>query len=664
MNRRVLVSIAALPAVAFLSLLVALAFGGGAEPQLILDPGPAARYGLPAAKMLVNIASAMTIGSLILALLVLPARSRAYGRAVDVAAVGSTIWALAAGATGFFSFMVAFNQTFTLDASFGSVLSMYLTGTELGQAWLATTLITAGLSVLCFAIRNQTALVLVLILAVAGLVPMSTQGHQGGTADHDPASMAIFIHVLAACIWLGGLVAIVAIKPTLTSTEIVTVLRRYSTLALLCFIAVATSGYLSAQIRVEDLANIASAYGVLVVVKVAALIGLGVIGACWRRGAIARAGANGPWFWAIAAGELAFMGLASGVAAALARTPTPVVPEIPALPTPSELLTGNLLPPLPSFTNYITLWNFDPLWILICGFALFFYLAGVRRLKRRGDAWPVHRTVLWIAGIAALFYVTNGGVNLYGKFLFSSHMLGHMALGMLVPLLLVPAAPITLALRTIERRTDSSRGPREWIMLVVHSRVFGFFTRPVVAAVLFAGSLWVFYYTPLFQWAVSNHVGHQWMVAHFLLTGYLFVQSIIGIDPSPVRAPYPVRLLILLATMAFHAFFGLALLSRTTLLLPDWYGAMGWETVDPLADQQAAGGIAWSVGEIPTVILAIAVVYLWSRSDTRESKRYDRKADRDHDAELDEYNRMLSARAAAQVIGRNGAISAPDKEKS
>jgi putative copper resistance protein D len=184
-------------------------------------------------------------------------------------------------------------------------------------------------------------------------------------------------------------------------------------------------------------------------------------------------------------------------------------------------------------------------------------------------------------------------------------------------------------------------------LLLVHSRVFSVLGNPLVAAGLFAASLWAFYYTPLFSWATTNHIGHEWMVVHFLLTGYLFVQSLIGIDPSPARPPYPIRLIILLATMAFHAFFGLALMGGTGLLLADWYGAMGWDTgITAIADQQAGGGIAWSVGEIPTVALAIVVAVMWSRSDARETKRYDRKADRDGDAELEEYNAMLAKRAS------------------
>jgi len=221
-----------------------------------------------------------------------------------------------------------------------------------------------------------------------------------------------------------------------------------------------------------------------------------------------------------------------------------------------------------------------------------------------------------------------------------------MLLGMMIPVLLVPAAPITLALRAIAKRSDGSRGAREWIMIFVHSRASAVLSNPIVAAALFVVSLWVFYYTPLFSWATTDHIGHTLMIVHFLITGYLFVQALIGVDPLPYRAPYPMRLLVLLGTMAFHAFFGLSLITGTGLLLANWYGAMGraWG-VSSIADQQIGGGIAWSVGEIPTIILAITVAVMWSKSDAKDAKRLDRKAERDGDAELVEYNRMLADRA-------------------
>lgn len=652
----------ALPAVlllaAFAALLAGLAYGGGAAPSIIesLDPGPVVRYGLPFSKLIVNLGGAGALGALILACFALDARKREYNAALDLAAGAAAVWTVAAGATGFFTFLTVYSQPVRFDDAFGDILASFLTTTELGQAWLITTLVAAAVTALCFAVRNQTALAFVTVLAAYGMLPPALQGHTGGTANHDSASTALFLHVLFVAAWLGGLLTLVLIRPSLDRGRLGIVLARYSTVALVCFVVVAISGYVSAVIRVEDWDNLGSPYGILVVAKVLVLLALGAFGAVQRQWVIRRIAkadstpkSRQGWFWALVAGELAFMGIASGVAAALARTATPV-PQIPASqltdPTPAEILTGRPLPPPPSFENYVTLWNIDLLWLLACGFGIVFYVWGVIRLRRRGDRWPWYRTVLWVLGLLLLLWITNGGVNLYEKYLFSAHMLAHMTLGMMVPVLLVPGAPITLALRAITKRTDGSRGVREWLMILVHSRWFAILANPIVAAVIFTVSLWIFYYTPLFSWATTNHVGHEWMVIHFLLSGYLFVQSLIGIDPSPQRFPYPVRLVILLATMAFHAFFGLAIMSGTGLLLADWYGAMGWDTgVTAIADQQAGGGIAWSVGEIPNAIIALVIVFLWSRSDERETKRRDRQADRDGDAELEAYNRMLAERA-------------------
>jgi putative copper resistance protein D len=348
--------------------------------------------------------------------------------------------------------------------------------------------------------------------------------------------------------------------------------------------------------------------------------------------------------------ELGFMGLASGVAAALARTPTPVAQVVTTeqqTSTPAQVLTGQVLPPELTFSRYFTEWNFDIAWALFCAFGIFFYLAGVWRLHRRGDRWPLHRSILWVAGLLALFYITNGGVNVYEKYLFSTHMLAHMMLTMLVPLLLVPGAPVTLAARAIAKRPDGSRGAREWILLAVHSRFAGIVANPLVAAGLFAGSLYVFYYSPIFSWTTTDHLGHMWMIVHFLITGYLFVQSLIGIDPVPYRLPYPFRLLLLIGTMVFHAFFGLSLMIGSGLLLADWYGAMGrtWG-LTAIGDQQFGGGIAWGVGELPTIALAIVVAIQWSRNDEKVTKRLDRNADRTENAELLAYNARFARLAA------------------
>ncbi|EAR26101.1 hypothetical protein A20C1_09479 [marine actinobacterium PHSC20C1] len=638
--------------VAFVVVVAGLQFGGGADAPILLDPGAVVRWGLPISKLFVNLGLASTIGALMLAIFAMAPAREEFSITLDFAAAGAAMWAVASAFTGFFTFLAVRNQPIDFTSAFGDVLASFLTVTELGQAWLATVLIGAVVTVLCFAVRNRTGLAFVLVLSVIGLVPMALQGHSGGTEDHDAATSAIFLHLLFAALWLGGLLTIAIAKPKLTKNRLSLVLRRYSTLALISFIVVAVSGYVSAEIRVENLNNLLSPYGILVVVKVFALIMLGLFGAVYRNYAIRRLESSQTksrgWFWWIVSAELAFMGLASGAAAALAVTPTPV-PEVVAaeLPdsSPAAYLTGSPLPPTVSVSNLFTLWSFDLIWVLICAFAVFFYLAGVWRLHKRGDRWPVYRTVFWVLGMMLLFYITNGGVNVYEGYLFSMHMLGHMTLGMMIPVLLVPGAPVTLAMRAIAKRTDGSRGAREWILLIVHSRYMAIIGHPVVAAAIFVVSLWVFYYTPLFRWATTDHVGHEWMIIHFLGSGYLFVQALIGVDPSPHRPAYPIRLLLLLATMAFHAFFGLGLMTGTGLLLADWYGAMGWDTgISALQDQRIGGGIAWSVGELPTISLAIAVAIMWSRSDRRASVRYDRKAERDGDAELEAYNEMLAKR--------------------
>ncbi|BDZ64553.1 cytochrome c oxidase assembly protein [Agromyces mangrovi Wang et al. 2018] len=645
---------AVLLSVAVLATLVGLVVGGGAEPLPLQDAGPVVRWGLPIAKLLVNLGVAGTLGGLVMALWALTPKKQEFGAALDVAAASAAVFTVASAATTLFTFLSVSGAALTFDDRFGAALGQFLTTIELGQAWLTTTLIAAAVTVLCFAVRNHTALVFVFVLALVSLLPMAEQGHAAGSSGHDQAVTGLGLHLVFAGVWLGGLLVIVLLRGTIEADRLPVVVARYSTVALVSFIVVAFSGYVSAALRVGTLDQLATPYGLLVIVKLLALLALGGFGALQRRwliGRMQRAAASGPAarsrgpFWWLVVAELAFMGIASGAAAALARTATPVE-QVPATdlaqPTPAELLTGEPLPPPPSVENYLTLWNWDPLWILACGFGIFFYVAGVVRLRRRGDRWPIYRTVLWVSGMLLLFWVTNGGVNAYQETLFSAHMLAHMVLTMGVPVLLVPGAPVTLAARAIHARKDGSRGGREWILLAVHSRFAGVIANPIVAAVLFAGSLWVFYYSPLLRWAMEEHIGHEWMIVHFLITGYLFAQSLIGIDPVPYRLPYPFRLLLLLATMAFHAFFGVALMMGTGLLAADWYGAMGWGT-DALADQVLGGGIAWSIGEIPTLALAITVAVQWSRSDERESRRRDRHADRTGDAELEEYNARLAA---------------------
>ncbi len=636
---------AILVTVALVVIVWALGFGGGAAELSLDDAGPIARWGLPVAKLIVNLAAAGMVGVLVTALFTLRPGEREFDVALDTASISAAVFTVAAGATGFLTFLSVFNPALDAGPQFGAQLGRFLVELEVGRTWLITTVAGAALTVLTFAVRSWVSTFVVALLAVASLVPMGTQGHSGDDAFHHEAMMALILHIIGAAVWLGGLLLLIAVRPVLDQRRIPDVVARYSSIALAAFVLVAVSGTVRAAIGLQEWSALLSPYGAILGVKVIALLGLGLLGVWYRARLVGRmreSGAASRAFWTLIAFELALMGVASGAAAALARTPPPNPAPLPEIPSPAERLTGAPLPPELTIERWATAWNVDLLWAVVAGFAVFFYLAGVRRLRRRGDAWPVHRTIMWVAGMVLLVWVTGGVINVYQDYLFSMHMVGHMLLTMAIPVLLVAGAPVTLAARAIRKRDDGTRGGREWILWAVHSPVARVLTNPFVAAGLFIGSLWIFYYTGLFRWSLYDHLGHQWMIAHFLITGYLFVQSLIGIDPVPWRLPYPGRLLLLIGIMAMHAFFGIAIMMQSGLMVAEWFGAMGrtWGAT-PLEDQYIGGGIAWSIGEIPSLILAIAVAIQWSRSDARETKRRDRHADRTGEAELDTYNARL-----------------------
>jgi putative copper resistance protein D len=226
----------------------------------------------------------------------------------------------------------------------------------------------------------------------------------------------------------------------------------------------------------------------------------------------------------------------------------------------------------------------------------------------------------------------------------------HMVEAMVVPIFLVLGAPVTLALRTLRARRDGTLGPRELVLGLVHSRLLAVMGNPVFAAVLFFMSLVVFYWTGLFELALTTHTGHLLMTVHFVVTGYLFAWVLVGVDPGPKRWSPALRLVVLFATIAFHAFFGVAMISGTTLLGGDFFTTIaipwvGHDVGERLADQRYGGGVAWAIGELPSLVLALIVALQWFRSDRAESVRNDRKADRDGDAELTAYNERLAALA-------------------
>ncbi|MEU0782058.1 cytochrome c oxidase assembly protein [Streptomyces sp. NPDC006173] len=300
---------------------------------------------------------------------------------------------------------------------------------------------------------------------------------------------------------------------------------------------------------------------------------------------------------------------------------------------------------LPPFTLGRGLtWSMDPFFLVACLLGLGLYGWGVVRLARRGDSWSWGRTVSFVIGVLTVLLMMCTRLNDYGMVMFSVHMVQHMVISMLSPILILLGAPITLALRALPVAAKrGSKGPRELLLMFLHSRFMRIITHPAFTIPLFIASLYALYFSPIFDFLMGSSAGHIAMMCHFLAVGLVFFWPIMGVDPGPHRPGYLLRMLELFAGMPFHAFFGIALMMASQPMVETYKNPPASLGIDALADQTAAGGIAWAFSEIPSVLVLLALLFQWYGSEQRQAKRQDRAADRDGDKELEAYNAYLAS---------------------
>ncbi|MGW4978650.1 cytochrome c oxidase assembly protein [Streptomyces mirabilis] len=300
---------------------------------------------------------------------------------------------------------------------------------------------------------------------------------------------------------------------------------------------------------------------------------------------------------------------------------------------------------LPPFTLGRGLeWSADPFFLIACLTGLGLYGWGVVRLARRGDKWSVGRTIAFVLGVLTVMLVMCTKLNDYGMVMFSVHMVQHMVISMLSPILILLGAPITLALRALPvAATRGNKGPRELLLMFLHSRYMRIITHPAFTIPLFIASLYALYFSPIFDFLMGSKTGHVAMMCHFLAVGLVFFWPIMGVDPGPHRPGYLMRMLELFAGMPFHAFFGIALMMASAPMVETYKNPPASLGIDALSDQSAAGGIAWAFSEIPSVLVLIALLFQWYASEKRQARRTDRAADRNGDKELEAYNAYLAS---------------------
>ncbi|SDJ21458.1 putative copper resistance protein D [Nonomuraea maritima] len=635
---------------AIVALAIGMIAGGRAFPRIIPglpDAGVVVRWGLPLSKLLMDAAGLVTVGVLLMAALLLPNDKGVLGKSaltyVRAASWSALAWAGAAFLAIVFSVADSFGRTVPQILE-RTMLTSYATQTTQGVALTLVVLFGVAIALFSRGAITAGAAAGLLVFAMATLLPAPLTGHTSSSPNHDLATSSVALHLLGLALWVGGL-AVLAVHAVRRQPHLQVAAARFSRMALWCYVAVGLSGVFSLVARLGAVSDLwTSEYGVLAVVKIVLFVLLGYAGYWHRQRTLPDLEASRPRAFArLAGGELLLMAATVGVAVALSRTPPPDF-SVPA-DRAFELLGFPVPPPL-TLGNVFTLWWFDLFFAVVAGLLGVLYLLGVVRLWRRGDRWPVGRTVSWFVGVAVLVFATQSGLARYSKVMFDMHMIEHMTLAMIVPIFLVLGGPVTLALRALKpaaKRGD--RGPREWVVTILHSRFTKVISHPGVATAIFVASTYALYFTPLFESAMNEHLGHIAMTLHFLLSGSLFFWVIVGVDPGPSRLPYVGRLLMLFVTMPFHAFFGIALMMMGGVIAQGWYEQIGRTWGDTLLQTQSDGGaIAWGFGEIPTLIVLLAIAAQWYRDDDRQARRADRQADRSGagDPELDSYNDYLA----------------------
>ena len=476
--------------------------------------------------------------------------------------------------------------------------------------------------------------------------PLTAHGTSLG--DHSLALVAGAVHALAAAVWIGGLLAITrhALRRDPGFDQGIS---RFSVLATAAVIILAASGIANAYTRLEQFGELfTTAYGLLVLLKVALLAALLVVARNARR-LVAEAPDSRSRLtqWLLAEGLLLVITLGVAISMTVTAYPRSSVP----LASPAEELLGFPFPPPPTGASIVFGWYPDVAFLVLAAVLAGGYGWGVWRTHSRGISWPVGRTISWAAGVGVLVWATCSGIAGYAQVSVEWHMMQHMVLSMVVPILLVLGMPATLALRAFRPGKGPDRGPREWILWFLHSPLSKLATHPLY--VLFIGTIGLFglYFTPLFGWAMGSHLGHVLMGLHFLLAGFLFYWVVLGLDPGPRSVPAWARLMLVLVFLSLHAFFAVAIMMSAQPLGAEWFSQVQppW-LVDSVRDSVSGGGVAWALGELPTLVVMIVVAVQWARTDDRDAKRHDRQADRDGDAELVAYNARLAALARRDEV--------------
>ena len=406
----------------------------------------------------------------------------------------------------------------------GNILRSFVTQTILGKLFGIQIIAALICALAAVRIKKTGGAVFLIFIAWIGGLATYLESHGSNSGHHMLAIGLVIVHVAALSLWFGGVVVLFI----LPKNERELGRKRFAPLALWCVCAIGLTGIVNAFVRIGSVSNITSDYGVLVVLKTVLFVFVLAIAAYGRKKLGESSFAKQLIQELILLTTVLILGIFLGQGNPPVSSSKDIVEAI-----------GAKMPGTPTISRLLFEYEPDGLFLSLLILSVALYIKGVIVLTKRGDKWPIGRTLAFAFGISAIDYAVNGGLGVYAQVAFSFHMISHMVLATLAPIGIVLGAPITLALRTLPiGRTQEERGVRGYAIAILHSRYSRVITHPVSALVIFEASLFALYFTDLFNWLMSYHFGHFFMGLHFLLSGILLFFVIIGVDPSPQKSPF------------------------------------------------------------------------------------------------------------------------------
>lgn len=300
------------------------------------------------------------------------------------------------------------------------------------------------------------------------------------------------------------------------------------------------------------------------------------------------------------------------------------------------------LPPVPVSLASLLAPTLQPVPLLpLVGLLLaIFYVAGMIRMRASVRRWSPSAALSFLTGCVLLIVTTGAGIEGYGLEMFSIFIFQQLTLIVAIPPLLVLGQPGRLLLHASPHKCVGRRvlAMARWGL---QGHVGALVLHPGFTVPLFLLSFYGLYLSRLAGNLLGAWVGHVGLETAFLVAGVLFITPVLSSDPLPHRQSHAMKAVEVFLEMAVHAFFGVIVMMATTPLVsafthpPDSWG------VDILADQWLAGGLAWSYGEMPTLLILLLIVARWNRDETRATAAEDRRIDRFGNLELDAYNAYL-----------------------